>query len=721
MRVTKTVKKFVPNIQLKNYNFQNKNQNTSPLKFNKYRRKRDTENSPILKYSSPNKNYSIGEYQLYSALKELMTQIKNNYINYFQENKLKPKNKNNYIKNDYKHSPLNSPTFSRFNKKINQGYFPIIHSSKEERYSNWDTEKKDNIIQNKNNKKKLDKIAKEKNLVINLEMGNDSSNKNNLNDEYEKFKVKKNKEIVKDETMNNPNYNEKIDQIIKIQSIWRGISARKKICDSIYKDYLYPKFVKIISKILVKKLRIIFEELFSKIKLIKNNKENLVETEDNRLKRLNIIRHYFLLWNVSVINLSEEIFSKIFNNLNIFNSILLLLSNISYTLRKMDKLNEPKTIFENVNKRFSLSFILYSLNRFLFKKTKYYEIYKKDFEFSYEMFIRKPLIKSKKNIPLEEYLNDINNAHFIFKYIVKKINKELYNKVKIKILNNNYNNLIEFLNKYSKKYSSFISDHFIGFNIKQQLHFKYSSKIYFDNFDFFFDFVFDLNDISKYDIDNKCIGAINLINCFINLNNQINNKQSKVYSLPDVLTIILKPYDYNNIDFKYPDELQLNKILFSDDKEKYKLNEDGIYLLVGMLCKYSFDNKFVCYYINQNNGVWYYRKDKNIVQKIEEFDINTKPIILIYQKRNSLEFEYRKLERKEKSFFVFCNYINGLKRALYVSEKLKISQIINILSNNSGKKIEYLLMNGRILESEKTLEENGIGDGDNIVVFSEDN
>ena len=123
-----------------------------------------------------------------------------------------------------------------------------------------------------------------------------------------------------------------------------------------------------------------------------------------------------------------ETFSEIFNNLNIFNSFLLLLSNISYTNHKMEKLNEETSMFDNINQTYTLSFILYQLNRYLFSLTKNYEISKKDLESNYEMFIRQLFVKSKKNIFLEEYLANVENAQYIIEYVFKKINKELYKK-----------------------------------------------------------------------------------------------------------------------------------------------------------------------------------------------------------------------------------------------------------------------------------------------------
>ena len=408
----------------------------------------------------------------------------------------------------------------------------------------------------------------------------------------------------------------------------------------------------------------------------------------------------------------NEAFSEIFDELNIFNSVLLLLSNISFTTQEMDKLNRINSKFEKNSKRYGLSFILYQLNRHLLNYPHTYKLTKNELKFNYEMYIKYLFTKSNDDDTLEEYLKNTKNAQFIIEYIFKKINKDLYNQPNLNLNNNNYN-LLEFLKGYTKKYSSFISDHFIGFNIKQQFQFNYQYL----NYDFYFDFVFDLNQMLINNENNNNLKTINLTYCFENYNNQINNNIiSKTFSLPNVVTIILKPYDFTHIDFQYPDELSLNKILFSD----FKLNDDGIYFLVGMLCKTSNNDKFICFYINQNNGIWYYRKDNNLVQQARKYNMNTMPIILFYQKANSLKFIYKNLERKEKSFYIFYSYQNGCKGRLHVPKKYNVSEISYLLSSgNSKRKIKAVLMGGNKLDLGKTFEENGVKEGDNVVIYEE--
>ena len=634
------------------------------------------------------KDQSFKRLQHHPSATDLRTKPKNlfsrNIINDHINNYLTNKNEktiNNNKKESEIHYIQKSNDIGNFNKNNRISFI------KKENANNLNL-KIDNIVSNKKENNSIKKTNYEEN-IFQTDQNENNSNKNfnnilfkniNINDEVEK---------------QNKNLKTLSENNLDISKLNRFTIAIKKKIDS------------------------------QKATNIKENDERSIKKEVP-MKQLGLNNQVISNSNKSDNNLlkndkKDEIyitFSEIYEKLNIFNSFLLLLSNISYTKKKMEKLNEKNTVFQKNNKKLGLSFILYQFNRSFFKCPKIYEITKEELKSNYIRYLKNLFIKSDTDYTLEEFLIDIKNAQFIIEFIFKNINKELYKRPSSQnIENNNNETLKDFLKKYSEKYSSFISDHFIGF---KKLKYKNYSLNYLSSnnefyYDFYFDFVFDLNDILINNKDNQKLKTINLTDCFKNLNNQINNNTtSKIYSLPNVLTIILKPYDFTYIDFKYPDELLLNKILFSNDIKKS--NEDGIYHLVGMLCKYSYNDKFVCYYINQNNGIWYYKKDENLVKRVLKFSMNTLPVILLYQKTNTLEFEYKKLERKEKPFFIYYNYINGLKGRLIVEPKLKVYRIIDVLSSiNSNLKIYSLLIDGKKLELKKTFEENGVKEGGNIV------
>ena len=141
-----------------------------------------------------------------------------------------------------------------------------------------------------------------------------------------KFKIKKARAGGRGFTAINPKYREKaakilqawwrerkirykkiLEQIIKIQSVWRGKFTRKYVYDIIYISYLQEKFLAIMRNVLVNHVRpYVFGELFSKNKLIKDVFGELLKKYDKRFTLLRI-RPYFLKWKNSSDFLSQRI------------------------------------------------------------------------------------------------------------------------------------------------------------------------------------------------------------------------------------------------------------------------------------------------------------------------------------------------------------------------------------------------------------------------------
>jgi hypothetical protein len=141
-----------------------------------------------------------------------------------------------------------------------------------------------------------------------------------------KFKIKKARAGGRGYTAINPKYREKaakivqawwrerkarykriLDQIIKIQSVWRGKFTRKYVYDIIYISYLQEKFLSIMRNVLVNHVRpYVFGELFSKNRLIKDILGTLLEKYDRRFTLLRL-RPYFLKWKYSSDYLSQRL------------------------------------------------------------------------------------------------------------------------------------------------------------------------------------------------------------------------------------------------------------------------------------------------------------------------------------------------------------------------------------------------------------------------------
>ena len=83
-----------------------------------------------------------------------------------------------------------------------------------------------------------------------------------------------------EDTNENKDY---LDQIIKIQSVYRGRFTRKYVFDIVYISYLYQKFYDIIKRALVNHVRQkVWNEFFSRKKISKEEMEKLLEKNDNQ-------------------------------------------------------------------------------------------------------------------------------------------------------------------------------------------------------------------------------------------------------------------------------------------------------------------------------------------------------------------------------------------------------------------------------------------------------
>ena len=242
-----------------------------------------------------------------------------------------------------------------------------------------------------------------------------------------KFKIKKLKAKNRGQIMINPKYKEKaarivqawwreqkakykniLNQIIKIQSVWRGKFTRKYVYDIIYLSYLHQRFFDIMEKTLVNHTRpIVWDELFSRTKLAKKTLRNLLEKNDRKFTLLRI-KPYFHKWNI----IANFLRNRILKSKNL-------------VIRKGDE-EQKKKILKKYMDKWNLKANLY---KYIGKSRKSEEKRQK-FLGAYEML--NGLIKHTQKVSLNQ-----------IKIPMKKyLNENLRKKLMKKIINNSTSKLI---------------------------------------------------------------------------------------------------------------------------------------------------------------------------------------------------------------------------------------------------------------------------------------
>jgi hypothetical protein len=242
--------------------------------------------------------------------------------------------------------------------------------------------------------------------------------------------------------------------------------------------------------------------------------------------------------------------------------------------------------------------------------------------------------------------------------------------------------------KGSLRYETF---YFVDFNFDEIKTFYFNNNIYIDNF--------KLNDFFN------CFKKVGIINSKCKTCNKetANNEFRSILTLPNILTLTL----LNNND--------LNFILEEDLKIKLG-NVDYIYKIISFLC--VINGKFLCYCINPNNGLWYCYENKKITI-VEKYDIEAKPIVIIYQKENTIAFKYNSIKRDDSKILLNIRFLNGLREQskLYFSKNIKIEKVIKKIKVkfNLENMNLVLLINGKKSNNDDLLD----GKCDNITVIAE--
>ena len=434
-----------------------------------------------------------------------------------------------------------------------------------------------------------------------------------------------------------------------------------------------------------------------------NNNNEMEQNEKNNTKRritLNTINGNIL---------TEPNYCILFDDINILNSILIMINNISivnkYFLKESGK---NKIQLATQYFQYSLISLIYYINKSLWNYEKTPMISENDLSEQYKEFYNIFILKYCSDSNPDKFYYNIKNVENILNYIYEKINIELtYAKtgaVTKNYENNKTDDLAEFFKDFKNKNQSFISDNFIGtyqYNLYcsdcQKKNINYCEKCWYKSF---FSINFNLDEIKTFYLNNNfCFNNFKIndfFNCFkkertfkseckICKKETQKNEVRFLLALPNILTITLSYNDDNNdLDFILEDEI-ITKIY----------NNVCAYIIISFLC--IVNENFICYCINPNNGLWYCYENKKIT-KVEKYDINIKPLLLIYQNRNTISFQYNYIKKDDSKIPLIIRFQSGIRNPakLYFKKNIKIKKVIEQIKLHFNlENIElYLIING---------------------------
>ena len=251
------------------------------------------------------------------------------------------------------------------------------------------------------------------------------------------------------------------------------------------------------------------------------------------------IRRFNTFSNLNNIDKIPQNINFLFDDLNIFDSILLILIYNPFINAYLDK-NKTKILFYEKNHKHCLSSILYYIYNYIWESNDKKIKNEKELKKTYQNFLDSYMREFANNWDQNFYFNNIDNLVTITKYIYNTINKEItemnknYKMVNIKFDNKALHN---YMIKFYKTHKSVISDDFIGFY--QETTGKFFKSTQYKSFNYIY---FDLSFAQKAGFGIN----INLYDC-LNYNFMLNSAKLKFYSLPRVLTIIINNENGNFI------------------------------------------------------------------------------------------------------------------------------------------------------------------------------
>jgi len=468
----------------------------------------------------------------------------------------------------------------------------------------------DKELENKNRN-----ILKKLNDIDSNEIKNEKIFKQSPNNFFPKNKQINNDNNIIENKIINSNENNIDNKIIK--SIENRIETKNNINDK--DDNIHVEFNNKINELNYTINNLIINEIISPKKETSSNKtleinKNNENPNNKNVKDKNDEPHILKKINfLPNIEIKEEMTStpkyfRIYEKINIFNSILIMLNNNSIINNYFQKDRKQQIIQCEKNNKYCLSSILYYLYKYLWYINNTSDIPEKDLIKKYNDFIDIYAETNYKNSisTKENYFYEINNIEKIIEFIYNKINREFSDiNEKNNMSYNPENPLSKFVYEFYQNNNSFISDHFIGFYQKLtqcqmcKRKFLFYNMNYLDKYEFFpfYSINFNLKEViqfhnlinNNFQINDNPI--INLDNCFnftlkqkfkkngIFCSSCLTNYKSQLfslYSLPNILTIILS--NNKNCIFKIEDEIDLSKYSSqSSGKNKY--------LLISILCQ----------------------------------------------------------------------------------------------------------------------------------------
>ena len=441
-------------------------------------------------------------------------------------------------------------------------------------------------------------------------------------------------------------------------------------------------------------------------KINNNEKDEDFEDYEKRLNRWKLRRRntFQQRLNRNIID-NDPNYCLVFEKINIFNSILIMMNNISYINKYLSEIKEDEIINLEKNEKNSLSCILYYINKYLWDYNYKSKVSENDLLIKYKNFVEFYSNSAKDTFNPDKFFYETQNIEIVTNFIYEQINSELSHLLKDKKINfNGDDKLTKFLNNFFQKNKSVISDNYIGFYQKNKICISCQRKaqLYGMNSNIeinYFPFnliTFKINEIFNFYLNYKC--PINLDKCFNYVFCQknkssynsfcnycyiytIKNESFSILSLPKILTIVLSNND-EKYNFILQDELNLIQYI------NYPSN--AIYKLISVLCINTYNQKFICYCNNPNNGLWYSFSDGRIDNDVK-IDINSKPLLLIYQIKESMDNKYKSIKRDDiNKISLNIKFSNGM-------EQLKL----NFNKNNTFEKVIKQILTHKNLKKEK--------------------
>lgn len=398
--------------------------------------------------------------------------------------------------------------------------------------------------------------------------------------------------------------------------------------------------------------------------------------------------------------------------------------------------------------------ILYYINQYMWSLKPFRIIGQNELKEKYEEFLRVYVETNCKDSQRELYCYKTQNIELITHFIYSKINQEITHVNSI-YKNNTYNSnnpkLDRFLNTFIMNNKSMISDNFIGFLIEstscsncQNRMMRYGNyyqaitdykDIYYIAFDMEKNAASNFNPRMSFDgsfFNNQFNNfyqdvSLNIYNCF---NMEFNKKiqsycplcnfntqkfiQKRFYTPPKVLTIILNNNEKGN--FFIHDEINLSKYSYYNGNQKY--------VLISILCKLSYDDKYSLYCFNYKDSNWYcYSKKETkfgkIMKRVDYLDPNAIPYILVYQDIENMACEYIPINLKmanKKQGYLF-RFQNGLaQKRLYFDSYAKVIDAASEIAKIFKLKKVKILINGEIKKDNDLLYDVG-ANAPNILVI----